>query len=219
MGFEGKHKFFKSLCGSLKNYKHICKTLTQRHQECYTNFSSEMSQSFGPTKCLDVESYKYRDLLMDKFGPFDEDPLYCHKWLHSGYHYKINYFCCTSTREELPVFNKILNIITVTSQMVFITQVYSTDYFCETRQAFAISEKDEKDVVLLSSLKYKETFDAVISCSPDDSTLYIIPKYIFYTVYMNHSMSKSIKIYFYIPDIDQYFVFRNKYIFIFILKW
>lgn len=86
--------------------------------------------------------------------------------------------CCASV-QQLPVFHKILDIITLNRKTMFITEIYSTDYFCETRQAFAILATDEKTLVLLSSLKYKEPFDAVLDYTADDSIFYIVPKYVF----------------------------------------
>ncbi|XP_030601542.1 uncharacterized protein LOC115791568 [Archocentrus centrarchus] len=111
MRFEGKHNFFKK---SVKNFKNITKTLVKKHQRQlafhWENFYFQRFQ-FGPLKDYPISELDFSEVL--RSCPRLNVPcVSTASWVKNfGTEYHIGMIVCTSTENEMPVFQKIVNII------------------------------------------------------------------------------------------------------------
>ena len=84
-------------------------------------------------------------------------------------------FVCTSVEDEMPIFNRIMNIIIKDDEAFLLTTKVMTMYFDDHLNAFSIEEVDDVfTVICVNDLLDYRPYDRQFS--PDnDETTYIVP--------------------------------------------
>ena len=84
-------------------------------------------------------------------------------------------FVCTSVENEMPIFNKIINIIIADDKALLLMAKVDTMYFDDHLNAFSIDEVDDVfSVINVSELVYYRPYDRQFSTENDERT-YIVP--------------------------------------------
>lgn len=92
-----------------------------------------------------------------------------------GTEYQIGMFVCRDVKNEMPVFNKIVNIIVENDQAFLLSTNVTTVNFDDHMNAFCIEETtDIFTVICVDDLKYYRTYDGKISYNMDDR-MFIVP--------------------------------------------
>lgn len=176
MRFEAKHRYFKK---SIKNFKHITKTLVKQHQRQlafqYENYDFKRLE-LGPIKTIAICKLEGGDFLKQTLNL---EPLSCvstTKWVKVfGTEYQVNLFVCTGTHNDLPVFKKICNIFIHEGSALLLCCRVDTLYFDEHLYAYCIEEmKDDLSVVHMEQLTYFKPFDGQYSNENRDHR-YLVP--------------------------------------------
>lgn len=179
MRYEGKHAVLKALIHKFKNFKNVAKTLAKKVQQMtvFEVDSYKTNMKIGPSKHQQLKSYAYGNLILrevDEFLP--ETSLLIPNWLKYGYKYTRELVVCTGmTSNDLPIFEKIIDIFIIENVPFFITDKYSTAEYVSRLNAFKVMNLNENNVVNLKLLMYKEPFNFHQTCSGTD--LLFIPKY------------------------------------------
>ncbi len=176
MRFEAKHRYFKK---SIKNFKHITKTLVKQHQrhlaQEYETYAFKRLQ-VGPMKTISIYYLEGGDFLKETLNL---EPLSCistTKWVKVfGTEYQINLFVCTGTHSELPVFKKICNIVIHEGSALLLCCNVDTLYFDEHLYAYCIDKvKEDFSLVHMEQLTYFKPFDGQYSNENKDHK-YLVP--------------------------------------------
>jgi hypothetical protein len=175
--FEAKHRYFKQLTSSIKNFKNLPFSLANRHQQlqCYLiNQNNTLSEvEFGPDchPSYIYHSYCNESTVQHQFW----------KWVKiQGTFYERNCFVILNfdSSEEECVFGEIQDIFTKGSSIVsFFVQVYDTITYSSHYNCYIINKLEKFEVVCHSSLKSYLCLTAnSIKCFP--LYLAIVLKYI-----------------------------------------
>ena len=184
--YESKLKLCKQAakCG---NFKNICFSVAQKHQRwlCYqlqaSRYLSEMPEVGGKATILSFgeESVAIKHLLNS--SAISNDALICHPtWIkYFNCTYKINcVLLLTYTRNELPVFGKVVDILVLPDNTVhFHTKTLITEHFDEHYHAFVVKESLGGEIMSLTSLNYPFVLHLYSNASNVDRNLYVVLKY------------------------------------------
>lgn len=186
MRYEAKHAFFKSTL-KLHNFKHITKSLTERHQYMtlynYQNLY-QVESEYGPSTAVDIRIYSFKQVLMDYFDVDVTEKCQSLKWLKYGFLYKRDFIILLRVEPTtlLPIFGQIVDILVYENQYFFITKVYATKNFKTVMNSYIIETElssNKFEAISFCNLVYKEPFQLHQSYSDRDSNKYIVLKYNF----------------------------------------
>lgn len=91
-----------------------------------------------------------------------------------GTEYQIDLFVCTGTSNDLPVFNKICNIILHEQHALIIASTVDTLYFDEQFHAYCIQEQsNDHALIFVEQLTYFRPFQK--QYSNESERTYIVP--------------------------------------------
>ncbi|XP_035987597.1 uncharacterized protein LOC118560568 [Fundulus heteroclitus] len=176
MRFEGKHDLFKK---SVKNFKNVTKILVKKHQRQlafhWEKFYFQRFQ-FGPLKDYPTNELNCTEVLRS-CPRLNVQCVSTTSWVKNfGTQYRIGMFVCTSTENEMPVFQKIVNIIVNNDEAFLLTTKVTTEFFDEHLSAFKIDiVEDVFAVICVSDLIYYQPYDRQFSADNDEKT-YIVPR-------------------------------------------
>lgn len=166
MRFEAKHN---SLKKSVKNFKNFTKSLVNQHQLqlafYYENYHFRRFQ-IGPLKVKSIDSLEGGELLCQTlhFDPCTD--VSTARWVRNyGTEYQIDLFVCTGTSNDLPVFNKICNIILHEQHALIIASTVDTLYFDE--------QSNDHALIFVDQLTYFRPFQK--QYSNESERTYIVP--------------------------------------------
>lgn len=131
-------------------------------------------------KWLSVSTKKKFPELEDKDIFFtDKDGTILEEWIKCGYQYRRGFMICSGKTNDMPRFEKILEIVMVSNKNIFITQVWETVKFSKKLNAYKLCSVNNKNVLDLQLLVYKEPFELHQTHSESCSQFYLVPKYTF----------------------------------------
>lgn len=136
MRFESKHSYFKRCARSLKNFKNICQTLSERHQM----FQAYLSAGPGCSQFLQVKDSCtfYPDLYSDamkyavrQFGFTGNDTSVCTEIQYKGTSYKKGNFLVSKNEESIEFGELLIILIKNDAAVCFVLDVHQAEYLSE----------------------------------------------------------------------------------------
>lgn len=172
--FEAKHKFFKDMT---KNFKNLTKSMAKAHQLAIGSYWNTLELhrfERGPTKPFIDEEYDVSEYLTT-VNALHHD-VFQTSWVKvDGCEYKEGLLVCTAVEDELPVFCKIVKILFVDNDILFLVQEMMTDCFSEHFHAFKVLNSEERYFVLKCCDLHSPKCFAMQNAYGPDNELYIVP--------------------------------------------
>lgn len=158
MRFEAKHQFFVSYAEIMKNHKNVTLSLARKHQ-----MMSGFRYAKGDVPTVKIVCGKMKEQAVENLESFcqfkdilslpPKTVLYSMKHIDiDNYHYVINSFIIIETDELEPTFAKILDILKIKNDYVFLAERWNTIGFRRHVHAYSIC-RSENDYCLV---KYQE---------------------------------------------------------------
>lgn len=115
--------FFKSTL-KLHNFKHITKSLTERHQQMTLyNYHTlyQIVSECGPSTIVNIRTYIFKEVLINYFDVDVTEKCQPLKWLKYGFLYKRDFIILLRIESItlLPVFGQIVDILVYENQYFF----------------------------------------------------------------------------------------------------
>lgn len=183
MRFEGKHAILKDMAHKFKNFKNNAKILAfilQKRTIFDNDHLFEINYKKGPQKQIVFSNYLFKDLIKTNIDDFANDQIITiFNWVEIGFH-KICMIICSAVIDNLPQFEKIVEIIMLSDCPFFITEKCITLEMVKKLHAFKVQVNKDSDlnIIDVKTLIYPEPFDLHQSTTISNF-FYMVPKYKF----------------------------------------
>lgn len=152
--FEAKHSFFKKTVKDANNFKNILLTLASRHQLALA-YHMGMPDLFKPavevgrmsTVSLDILDPSVKDFVRSKFSNVTAVALTKTAFLH-GTQYTQGMFLSYGSTGGLPDFGKIIHILIVANNPLFVVEPY-TSWYVEHFRCFEVCKNPSAKVLVV----------------------------------------------------------------------
>lgn len=186
MRLEAKHNPLKQWARTCYNYKNIAKTLASKHQteQAYKNLGKQAMDSTS----IEIQSQTvtlaslldHADIISNLVGcPLDTELIVCKTVIVNGYMYRCNVMILIDWKDDLPVFAKVVQIVSHESELHLILQPWDTLYFDDHYQAYAVKEKrtNEFQVMRPDGITEHRPFHTCQNYERSDHSWYIVTRY------------------------------------------
>ena len=186
---EAKLSFFKRASRN-SNKKNVCKTVAKKHQlwQCYAFLNKfqvfHTNPEVSPKSVyleLELESQYIKAEILRLFPTISLNETLNHpNWVkHHSCTYRKGHFIMLSYDIMAPKFGKVVDIIIHNEVIVFLLEVYVTDFFENHYNAYCIKTTHTFCAIPLLSLNYYHPLQGKYSFVSSDLHLYIISTFLF----------------------------------------
>lgn len=186
MRFESKHSFFTNMIKKIGNYKDLCQTLAQRHQEQvlaqWKNKTVQIELKFGTGKYIVLSAFEHANVIGNYFQiPIDYEVFFV-SWIEYIFHYKKKYMLCTGilSSNDMPIFEEIIYFFIFNEKPYAVCIPWETiDYPYHLHSYLVQKFVNSKiiNIVDITSLCHKLPYEVLQSQNNLSNNYYIVPKH------------------------------------------